>query len=82
MSMASILKLVKGIEIKWSGRQMRTSNGFKTHEAPWQMKSKESQDKPSICVLHYDWSGFGGVISATFLHMTSCLALVLEGGLG
>jgi hypothetical protein len=40
----------------------------------------ESQDKPSIYVPHYLWSGFGGVISATKLHTTLYLALVLEGG--
>ena len=80
MSRVSSLKLVKGIEIKWSERQLMTLNEFETHEAPWQMQTTESQSKPSICVLHYDWSSFGGVISATFPHMTSCLANVLEGG--
>jgi hypothetical protein len=73
----------QGIEPKtWSGRQLRTSNGFETHEAPWQMQMMESQNKPSICVLHYDWSGFGGVISTTFPHATSCLSPLLEGGPG
>ena len=80
MNRVSSLKPIKGIKIKWSRRQLRTSNVFETHEALWQMQSTKSQDKPSICVLHYDWSDFGGVISATFLHMTSCLAPVLEGG--
>ena len=80
MSRVSSPKPVKGIEGKWSGRQLRTSNRLETHKAPWQMQSTESQDKPSICVLHYDWSNFGGVISATFLHTTSCLDPVLEGG--
>jgi hypothetical protein len=48
----------------------------------WKMQMTESQNKPSICVLHYDWSSFGGVISATFPHATSCLSPVLEGGPG
>jgi hypothetical protein len=70
----------QGIERNWSGRQLRTLNGFETHEAPWKMQSTESQDKPSICVIHYDWYDFGGVISTTFPHATSCLCPVLEGG--
>ena len=82
MSRVSSLKPVKGIENKWSKRQLRTSNGFETHETPWQMQMTESQNKPSTCVLHYDWSGFGGVISATFPHVTSCLSPMLEGGPG
>jgi hypothetical protein len=82
MSRVSSSKHVKGIKGKWSGRQLRTLNGFETHKATWKMQSKKSQDKPSICVLHYDWSIFGGVISATFPHETSCLAPVLEGGPG
>jgi hypothetical protein len=45
------------------------------------MRSTESQDKSSICIPHYAWFDFGGVISANFLHTTSCLALVLEGAL-
>jgi hypothetical protein len=80
MSRVSSPKPIQGIESKCSGRQLRTSNGFKTHEALWQVLTMESQDKPSICVPHYAWSGFGGVISATFLHVTSCLSPVLEGG--
>jgi hypothetical protein len=54
-------------------------NGFNTHEAMWQVLTIESQDKPSICVSLYAWSSFGGVISATFLHVTSSLSHVLEG---
>ena len=80
MSRVSSPKPIKGIEKKWSGRQLRTSNGFETHKSPWQMQMTESQNKPSICVVHYDWSSFGGVIYATFLHATSCLAYVLEWG--
>jgi hypothetical protein len=80
MSRVSSPKPIKGIESKCSGRRLRTSNGFETHEAPWKMRSTESQDKSSICVPHYAWSGFGGVISATFPHATLCLAPVLEGG--
>jgi hypothetical protein len=80
MSRVSSPKPIEGIERKWSGRQLRTSNGFEIHEAPWKMRPTESHDKSSICVPHYAWSGFGGVISATFLHVTSCLAPVLEGG--
>jgi hypothetical protein len=79
MSRVSSPKTIKGIESKWSGRQMRTSNGFDTHEAPWKMKSTESQDKPSICVLHYDWSSFGGVIPATFPHATVFIPFVRGG---
>jgi hypothetical protein len=82
MSRVSSPKPIKGIEIKCSGRQLRTSNGFETHEALWKMQSTESQDKPSICVPHYVWSSFGGVISTTFPYATSCLAPVLEGGPG
>jgi hypothetical protein len=82
MSRVSSPKPVKGIERKCSRIQLRTSNRFETHKAPWQMQSTESQNKPSICVPHYAWSGFGGVISGTFSHMTSCLAPVLEGGPG
>jgi hypothetical protein len=82
MRRLSSLKPIKGIEIKCFGRQLRTSNGFMTHEAPWKMQSMKSQDNPSIYVPHYAWSGFGGVISATFLHMTSFLSHVLEGGPG
>jgi hypothetical protein len=82
MSRVSSPKPVKGIKSYWSGRQLRTSNRFETHEAPWKMLSTKSQDKPSICVPHYDWSGFGGFIPATFLHVTLCLAPVLEGGPG
>jgi hypothetical protein len=80
MSRVLSLKPAKGIERKWSKIKLRISNGFETHEASWKMQLIESQDKPSICVLHYDWSGFGGVISATFPHTTSCLAPVLDGG--
>jgi hypothetical protein len=47
-----------------------------------QMKSIVSDDESSICVPHYTWSGFVGVISATFPHMTFCLSPVLEGGPG
>jgi hypothetical protein len=61
-------------------QKLRNLNGFETHEAPWQMQLMKSQDNPSICVLHYDWSSFGGVISSTSPHVTSCLAPVLEGG--
>jgi hypothetical protein len=71
---------IKGIEGKCSRRNLSTSNGFETHEAPWQMRSTESQDNPSICVPHYAWSDFGEVISATFPHATSCLSPMLEGG--
>jgi hypothetical protein len=80
MSRVSSSKRVKGIKRKWSGRQLSTSNGFETHEAPWKMKSTVSQNNPSICVPHYSWSSFGGVISTTFSHVTSCLSPVLEGG--
>jgi hypothetical protein len=80
MSRVSRPKPIKGIERKCSRRKMRTLNGFETHEVPWKMRSMKSQDKPSICVPHYTWFGFGGVISATFLHATSCLASVLEWG--
>jgi hypothetical protein len=82
MSRVSSLKPVKGIERKWSERQLRTSNRFETHEAPWKMQTTESLNKSSICVLHYARSGFGGVISATFPYATSCLTPVLEGGRG
>jgi hypothetical protein len=82
MTRVSSPKAIKGIDIKCLERQLRTSNGFETHEAPWQMRSMKSQDKPSICVPHYAWSDFGGVISGAFLHATSCLSPALEGGLG
>jgi hypothetical protein len=39
-----------------------------------------SRERPSIYNPHYVWSGFGGVISSTFPHATSCLSPVLEGG--
>jgi hypothetical protein len=80
MSRVSSSKPIEGIEIKCSGRRLRTSNGFKTHEAQCKMKSTESQDKSSICVPHYAWSNFRGVISTTFPYVTSCLALLLEAG--
>ena len=80
MGRVSSLKPIKGIERKWSRRQLRTSNEFETHEAPWKMQMMESQNKSSICALHYAWSGFGGVISTTFPYATSCLAPVLERG--
>jgi hypothetical protein len=80
MSRVSRPKPVKGIERKWFGRQLRTSNGFKTHEAPWKMQTMESLNRSSICVLHNARSSFGGVISATFPYATSCLAPLLEGG--
>jgi hypothetical protein len=35
---------------------------------------------PPNAFLRYNWFDFGGVISATFLHATSCLSPVLEGG--
>jgi hypothetical protein len=79
MSRVSIQKPIKGIEIKCSGRRMRTSNEFETHEALWKMRSMKYHDKSSICVPHYAWSGFGGVISTTFPHATLRLAPVLEG---
>jgi hypothetical protein len=51
---------------------------------PMKLCGKCDQRNPKISPLYaflrYDWSGFGGVISATFPHMTSCLAPVLEGG--
>jgi hypothetical protein len=46
------------------------------------MKVIVSHDKSSICIPHYAWFDFGGFISATFPHATSCLAPVLEGGPG
>jgi hypothetical protein len=80
MSRVSSPKPVKGIESKCSGRRLRTSNGFETHEAPWKMLTTESLNRYSICVLHHARSSFGGVISAAFPYPTSCLAPVLEGG--
>jgi hypothetical protein len=80
MSRVSSPKPVKGIERKCSGRRLRTSNGFETHEALWQMLTTKSLNRSSICVLHHVRSSFGGVISATFPYATSCLAPVLEGG--
>jgi hypothetical protein len=80
MSRVSSPKPVKGIESKWSGRRLRTSNGFEMHEAPWKMKTMKSLNRSSICVLRNARSSFGGVISATFPYVTSCLAPVLEGG--
>ena len=80
MSRVSSPKPIKVIERKWFGRQLNTLNGFETQESLWEMQTTKSLNKSSICVLHYVWSGFGGVISATFLHVTLCLALVLEGG--
>jgi hypothetical protein len=80
MSRVSSPKPVKGIERKCSGRRLRTSNGFETHEAPWKMLTTESLNRSSICVLHNARSSFGGVISAAFPYTTSCLAPVLEGG--
>jgi len=80
MSRVSRPKPVKGIESKWSGRQLRASNGFETHEAPWKMLTTDSLNRSSICVLHHVRSSFGGVISASFPYATSCLAPVLEGG--
>jgi hypothetical protein len=80
MSNISSPKPVKGIENKWFGRQLRTSNGFETHEALWKMLLMKSQENPSTCAPHYDWSSFGGVSSATFLHVNFCLAPMLEGG--
>jgi hypothetical protein len=53
------------------------SRSMKLHR---QMKPTVSHDKSSICVPHYAWSDFGGVISAMFPHATSCLSPVLEGG--
>jgi hypothetical protein len=41
---------------------------------------RNSQERPSIYDPHYARSDFGGVISSTFPHTTSCLAPVLEGG--
>jgi hypothetical protein len=78
MSRVSSPNPIKGIKIKCSRRRLRTLNGFKTHEALWKIQSTESQDNPSICVPYYAWSGFGGLISATFLHATSFLSPVLE----
>jgi hypothetical protein len=53
---------------------------------PTKLHGKCDQRNPKISPLYvflnYDWSGFGGVISATFLHVTSCLAPVFEGGPG
>jgi hypothetical protein len=46
------------------------------------MQAIVSHDRSSICVPHYSWSEFGGVISATFPHVASCLFPVLEGGPG
>jgi hypothetical protein len=80
MSRVSSPKPVKGIESECSGRQLRTSNRFETHEAPWKMLTTESLNRSSICVLHHVRSSFGGVISTAFPYATSCLAPVLEGG--
>jgi hypothetical protein len=50
---------------------------------PTKLHVKCNQCNPKISplyvFLHYDWSGFGGVIFATFPHASSCLASVLEG---
>jgi hypothetical protein len=50
---------------------------------PTKLRGKCDQRNPKISPLYaflrYDWSEFGGVISTTFLHMTSCLTPVLEG---
>jgi hypothetical protein len=80
MRRVSSLKPIKGIESKCSERRLRTSNIFETDEAPWKMRSTESHEKSSICIPHYAWSNFGGVISTTFPHETLCLAPMLEGG--
>ena len=76
MSRVSSPKPVKGIESKCSGRRLRTSNGFETHEAPWKMLTTKSLNRSSICVLHHVRSIFGGVISAAFPYVNSCLAPV------
>jgi hypothetical protein len=43
------------------------------------MKPVVSQEEPPIYAFLYDWSSFGGVISTFLLHVTSCLAPLLEG---
>jgi hypothetical protein len=77
------LKFFKRTEDKWTGKTPRTPNGFGIHEAPRPNETSGfSRRTPNIHFFCYDWSSFGGVISVSLLHVTSCLAPVLEGVLG
>ena len=72
----------QGYQEKVFQKTIEDSNGFETHEAPWQMLTTESLNRSSISVLHHVQSSFGGVISIVVPYATSCLAPVLEGGPG
>jgi hypothetical protein len=81
MSRITSLKPTEGIESKWSLEDnLGSLTDSRSTKLCRQMQAIVSHDRSSICVPHYVWSTFGGVISIFFPHVTSCLSPVLEGG--